>query len=545
MNNPPSTTEQRITFVGVAWPYANGSLHAGHIAGAYLPADIFARYSRMNGDAVLFVSGSDAHGTPITLRADSLGQAPAVVAETYHREFCKNWADLGISFDLYTTTMTDNHRGVVQDQFRALLEHGLLVEQEVGALYDEISGRFLPDRYVIGTCPRCGYVDTRGDQCEGCGRPFEASDLINPRSIVTNNPVEMRATSHFYLDLPALQDRLASWVDTRTHWRPHVIGETRKFLNEGLQARAITRNLDWGVPIPVDGYEDRRIYVWFEAVTGYLSASIEWAAQTGQPDAWRTWWEHGDARQYYFLGKDNIVFHTLIWPALLMGRGDLPQLPYDVPANCFLNFSGKKASKSGGVGFLINDLLDEYGADTVRFYLAATMPEFTDSSFDLDDMVARVNGELIGTWGNLINRAFALVEQQLGGVAPEVHIDHEVRTACTEAWQEYREFLDATEFRRALRRALKLAQFANAYMNAHAPWSATKTRPDVEQTLGSVLYMINTLKCLFAPYIPFSMAELHERLGYTDDVISHGFRWEPIAANTRLERGASLFRKLG
>jgi len=534
----------RATFVGVAWPYANGSLHAGHIAGAYLPADIFARFSRMNGDRVLFVSGSDAHGTPITLRADQLGQSPAVVASTYDREFRQNWADLGISFDNYTSTMTDNHRAIVQDQFRVLLDKGLLIERDVAALVDETTGQFLPDRYVVGTCPRCGYVDTRGDQCEGCGRPFEATDLVNPRSKLTNQPVSLRSPSHFYLDLPQLQDRLARWVQGCDHWRPHVLGETRKWLAEGLLPRAITRNLDWGVPIPVEGYEDRRIYVWFEAVTGYLSASVEWARDRGDDEAWKDWWTDPDARQYYFLGKDNVVFHTLIWPALLMGRDDMAQLPYDVPANCFLNFSGKKASKSEGVGYLATDLVARYGPDAVRFYLAATMPEHTDTGFDIDDLAARVNGELIGTWGNLVSRTFALVVQKLDGRAPAYDPDPDVVEHCWAALEDYRGSLAAAEFRRPLRRALELAQYANAYLNARSPWAAASTDAHVRETLGNALHLIDTLKCMFAPYVPFSTAVLHRRLGHEDTVEGHGFRAGPVPAGTELRLDGPLFRKI-
>jgi methionyl-tRNA synthetase len=537
-------SEKNRIFVGVAWPYANGSLHAGHIAGAYLPADIFARFARMSGHDVLFVSGSDSHGTPITLRADELGQNPHAVATRYHDEFGENWRDLGISFDIYTTTMTENHRQVVQDQFLVLLKKGLLVERNVDALYDETIGRFLPDRYVVGRCVHCGFDGTRGDQCENCGRPLEAGDLLNPRSKLTGSPIVTRPTRHFFLDLPKLQEPLRQWVESHQHWRRHVLGETRKFLDEGLQPRAITRNLDWGVPIPVAGYEDRRIYVWFEAVTGYLSASMEWALRRGEPDAWRAWWHDSEARQYYFLGKDNIPFHTLIWPALLMGRGDVVQLPYDVPANCFLNFSGKKASKSEGVGFLLNDLLLEYEADAIRFYIAANMPELTDSNFDIDDLVTRVNGELIGTWGNLVSRTLALVERKLDGIAPNVAIGDDVRRECASALSEYQEALWHVEFRRALRRALELAQYANSYINASSPWESSRSQDDIEVTLGNALYLINTLKSMFAPFVPFSMAELHVRLGYTDHVEAHGFALEPIAPGRRLRRGEALYRKL-
>lgn len=538
-------TRGGTVFVGVAWPYANGSLHAGHVAGAYLPADIFARFARMDGADVLFVSGSDAHGTPITLRADEMGESPDTVATMYHEEFLRNWEQLGISFDLYTNTMTENHKRVVQHEFSLLLDKGVIIERDVDALYDEVAGRFLPDRYVVGRCVHCGYDGTRGDQCENCGRPLEAGDLLDARSKLTGNEVVPRPTRHFFLDLPQLEDRLRNWVETQDHWRRHVVGETRKFLDEGLQPRAITRNIDWGIPIPVKGYEDRRIYVWFEAVTGYLSASMEWAQRRGQPADWRPWWSDPDTRQYYFLGKDNIPFHTLIWPAILMSRGDVIQLPYDVPANCFLNFGGKKASKSEGIGFLLNDLLGAYEADALRFYIAGNMPELTDSNFDVDELEVRVNGELIGTWGNLVSRTLALVVGKLGGFVPDVEIEEDVRRECEAAVAECRSFLWRVELRRALRRALEAAQYGNAYMNARAPWEKSREPAEVEATLGNALYMVNTLKCLFAPFVPFSMAELHKRLGYANDVHEAGFCAARVPPGRRLTKGPALYRKLG
>ena len=533
------------TFVGVAWPYANGSLHAGHLAGAYLPADIFARFARIDGADVLFVSGSDCHGAPITYRADELGESPRSVATRYHHEFVDNWRQLGISFDLYTTTMTPNHIAIVQEEFDLLRERGLITEKDVMALYDESARRFLPDRYVVGRCVHCEFDGTRGDQCESCGRPLEAEDLLDARSKLTGHPVERRPTRHFFLDLPQLEGRLKAWMAKQTHWRAHVRGETWKFLDEGLRERAITRNLDWGVPIPAAGYEDRRIYVWFEAVTGYLSASREWAATAGRPDAWRRWWEGIEARQYYFLGKDNIPFHTIIWPGILMGRGDIDQLPYDVPANCFLNFAGQKASKSEGVGFLVHELLARYDADAIRFYLASIMPEETDSSFDIDDLELRVNSELIGAWGNLVSRTFALVVDKLDGVVPDVAIDEGVREVCEDAIRECREHLWAVETRRALRRALECARFGNVFINANAPWQDEKSPEDVTTTLGNALYVVNTVKTLLAPYVPFSCAELHTRLGYSSSIADEGFVAAAVPPGTLLRKEPPLYRKLG
>jgi methionyl-tRNA synthetase len=539
------TTQPDRVFVGAAWPYANGSLHAGHLAGAYLPADIFARFARMTGAEVLFVSGSDCHGAPITFRADETGGSPGAVASKYHQEFLHNWEQLRISFDLFTTTMTSTHIAVVQDEFEKLRERGLLVERETTALYDEQAERFLPDRYVIGECSHCGFDGTRGDQCTSCGRPLDADDILNARSRTTGTPVVRRPTRHFFLDLPQLEDQLQEWVNASGgRWRRHVLGETLGFLEEGLRPRAITRNLDWGVRVPVDGWDDRRIYVWFEAVTGYLSASMEWAHSQDDEDAWRHWWEDEDARQYYFLGKDNIPFHTLIWPAILIGRGDLAQLPYDVPANCFLNFAGEKASKSEGVGFSLNDLLARYDADAVRFYLATAMPENDDSSFDLNDLEARVNSELIGTWGNLVNRTVALVVSRLSGEVPSVDIDTEVLAACTAAIDDVSRHLWKAEFRKALRRALECAQYGNAFINRTEPWSPSMSPSDVTNALGNALFIVNSVKVMMAPFVPRSTEELHRRLGYSAALAYEPFVAAPVPAGRRLERFPGLYKKL-
>ena len=330
--------------VAVAWPYANGSIHLGHVAGTYLPADIFARYHRMVGNEVLMVSGSDAHGTPVSLEAQNRGVSPEDVYSEYQAEFLDDWQRLGISFDLFTSTHTDNHAAVAQDMFLKLQKNGYIYEDTMLQPYCETDARFLADRYVQGTCPHCGYDAARGDQCESCGRTLDPQDLIGMTCRLCGNPPVIRETRHFFLKLSAFEDRLKEWVQGQTHWRPNVQNFTRGFLEGGLKDRAITRDIDWGVPVPLDGYEDKRIYVWFEAVIGYLSASKEWAQNRGEPDRWEAFWKP-DARAYYFMGKDNITFHTLLWPAILMGYGGL-NLPYDVPANEYLNLEGLKLSTS-------------------------------------------------------------------------------------------------------------------------------------------------------------------------------------------------------
>ncbi|MFI2281361.1 methionine--tRNA ligase [Nocardia beijingensis] len=529
-------------FVGVAWPYANGSLHAGHLAGAYLPADIFARYQRIAGANVLFVSGTDCHGTPITLHAEAEGATPREIAERYHRKFVDYWAALGISFDEYTTTMTDNHIAVVQDEFLLLRQRGFLFEKPVKALYDVAAQRFLPDRYILGTCPHCGAEDARGDQCESCGRPMDPDKIVNPVSRISGNAVELRPTSHFYLDLPKLEERLSGWISSKSSWRKHVYGETMKFLREGLQARAITRDIEWGVPIPLDGYDDRRIYVWFEAVTGYLSASIEWAGKRADAEEWKKWWLDPNARQYYFLGKDNIPFHTIIWPGILMARGDIPQLPHNVPANGFLTFAGEKASKSRRIGATLDELVADYQPDAIRYYLTSILPESDDSVFEFADLKLSINNGLLSTWGNLVSRTFALVSLRCDGRVPQADIEPEVAAEISAAFDETAAAFEEVEIRRAFRRVLKCARFANAYLNAREPWRKGKPVEEVHNTLGNAVHLVNALHILFAPFLPFSSEEVARRLGY-DAGVPVGRGWvapEPIAGRT-IEIGDSLF----
>ncbi len=418
--------EPELILVGVAWPYASGAPHLGHAAGAYVPPDIFARYHRMAGSRVLMVSGSDMHGTPITVVADRRGVSPREVAEENHRGIADSFARLGLSYDLYTTTLTPTHYRVTQDFFLRLLEKGYLFQETTLAMYDPQARRFLPDRYVEGTCPHCGFPDARGDQCDNCGRTLDPTDLIDPRSKLTGATPETRETTHFFLDLPRFQEPLTQWVEAnQERWRPAVAAFVLGWLREGLKPRAITRDLDWGVPIPLPGYDDKRIYVWFDAVIGYLSASIEWAERRGEPDAWKAWWElrpDGTAlgRSYYFIGKDNVPFHAIIWPAMLMGYGGLA-LPYDVPANEFLTIGGQKLSSSrtytARLPFL-PEALDLFDPDALRFFLTINAPENRDTDFSWDEFQRRNNDELVATYGNAVHRLLRFVHSRFGGVVP-------------------------------------------------------------------------------------------------------------------------------
>jgi methionyl-tRNA synthetase len=541
-------TGRQPVLVCTAWPYANGSLHVGHLGGVYVPADVFARYKRLRGFDVLMVSGTDAHGTPVTVRADQENTTPAEVAARYHAEFLTYWRDLGISYDLYTTTTTDNHRQVVQDEFMILLRKELLYRDRSVGFYDTIARRFLPDTYIEGECPHCHYPRARGNQCENCGRLLEPEDLINPYSRLNPEAVlERRETEHFYFDLPKLQQQLLDWARPMTHWRPNVHRFTINFLEGGLQPRAITRDLSWGVPLPPQvgaGWDDKRIYVWFEACTGYLSASIEWAANRGQTDAWERWWKDPACQQYYFIGKDNIPFHTVIWPAILAGRGDTI-LPFDVPANEYLNFGGQKASKSANVGTTVPQLLSAFDPDAIRYYLIANAPEHADTDYTEEDFVRRNNDELVATWGNLVHRTLTFMQRSFGGLVPEHQTDPEVAERIAAARAAVEENLDAVHLRAALRDALNLARFGNEWFDRRAPWRQVKEdRAAADYTMGSLLDLINAAKMLLAPFLPHTSSALHAMLGFQDELSAGGWRFEAVPGGQRLPTPKPLFRKL-
>jgi methionyl-tRNA synthetase len=535
--------------VCVAWPYANYLLHVGQAAGAYLPADIFARYERLAGNEVLMVSGSDSHGTPITVSADRDGVTPRDIVDRYHPKIVETWDRLGISFDLYTTTLTENHYATTQEVFLRLLEQGYLYEGTQEQLYDPEADRFLPDRYVEGTCPHCGFKEARGDQCDNCGKTLDATELKEPRSRFTGATPVVRESSHYLLKLSAFQQQLEEWVRKQAHWRKNVANFTLGWLGEGLKDRAITRDIAWGVPVPVEGYDAKRIYVWFDAVIGYLSATREWAQRSGDPEAWRPFWEDAATKSYYFIGKDNIPFHTIIWPAMLLGYGGL-NIPYDVPANQYVNFSaGQKQSKSKGTGTWVLDLLDRYDPDTVRFYLTQIMPESNDSEFREEEMIRANNEVLIATWGNLANRVISMVHRNFDGVVPEVSqiapesvaIISEAEAAFDTVGREYH----ACHFRAAMGEALRVAQAANRYLDERAPWKAVKEdRAHAGETLAVALSVVNGLKTLLHPVLPHSTAILHEDLGQPGAIVDHGWQFERVIAGTKLGGPRPLYRKL-
>ena len=547
MTDSPHTPETIL--VAVAWPYANGDLHAGQIAGAYLPADIYARYHRMRGDRTLMVSGSDAHGTPVTVRAEAEGITPAEVFQRYHTSFLDTFKRFGITFDLFTSTDTDNHAEVTQDIFLKLLANEYLYEAEQTLLYDPKVERFLPDRYVEGTCPHCGYESARGDQCDNCGRTLDALELINPRSKLSDATPEPRTSNHHFLKLSAFNDRLTEWVEAQTHWRPAVRNFTLGMLREGLHDRAITRDIDWGIPVPLEGYESKRIYVWIEAVVGYLSATKEWAQTSGAPDEWKAWWEDPAARTVYFQGKDNVPFHTLIWPAMLMGYGGL-NLPYDVPANQYVTISGSKASTSGNWAVWMPDYLDRHDPDPLRYALTVLMPETSDSDFSWAEYVRRNNDELVARWGNLVNRVLTITRRNFDDrVPPEpstlAPASEALLARVDAAFEVVGTHINDVNLRRALASAMEVAQAANQYLDERAPWAAVKTdRDHAAETLHTALNTISGLVTLLQPFLPFTCAETWRFLGHEGDVQSHGWRRTPVPGLTPLPEPHPLFTKL-
>jgi methionyl-tRNA synthetase len=548
----------RHILVAVAWPYANGLSHLGHIAGCYLPADIFARYHRIAGNRVLMVSGTDAHGTPITVVADQEGVSPAEVVERNDPRFHEQWDRLGISFDLFTTTMTDNHREVVWDLFRTLHANGYIDTRTTEQFFDPEAGRFLPDRYVEGTCPNCGYDSARGDQCEQCGKTLDPVDLIDPRSKLTGATPEPRETEHYFLLLPRLQDDLLAWLDSREGWRSHVINWAKGFVKEGLHETAITRDLAWGVPIPPEldistEASDKRIYVWFEAVTGYLSASKEWAQRQGDPDAWKPWWENPSAESYYFIGKDNIPFHAVFWPSYLIGYSkgaDAPlNLPTNVPANQYVTFRGDKASKSRGVGKSLLDYLDVFPVDELRYALATILPEYADTDLSEDELLRRINDELVAAWGNLVNRVLAMTRKNFDGVVPDPaeldERDHALLATIDGVLAQEQDMLEQVELRQALKQALHGAQETNAYLNALEPWKTAKTDRDrTATTLWTALQAINGLKLAFAPFVPTASATLDTWVGGDGELNGRGWQREEVASGTVLGQPSPLFQKM-
>ena len=491
------------------------------MAGFAVPADVLARFERLRGSRGLMASGTDEHGTPITYEADKQGIPPREFADRNNALIVEDLRRLGMTYDIFTRTTTANHYRVTQDLFLKLYEKNYLVKETQMGAFDAASGRTLPDRYIEGTCPICGYHEARGDQCDNCGNQLDPIDLINPHQRGSNAPVEFRETEHFFFDLPAFGEQLRAWIEAHNDWRPNV----RKYSLEyvaNLKRRAITRDLDWGVPVPLPGWEDnphKKIYVWFDAVIGYLSASIEWAVQRGEPDAWKEWWQNSDSVHYYTMGKDNITFHTVMWPAILMGIGDM-KLPDEIVASEHLHMAGARLSTSRGHVIYVRDVLDTYDADPLRYYLMIAGPETHDSDFTWSEFVRRNNDELVATWGNLVHRTLVNAQRNFGAVPVPQQLtpaDDALISEVENALDYVASQLAQARFQVALKYVMTMAAKVNVYLGTEQPWHTIKT--DRERA-GTVLYValrcVDNLKTMLVPFLPFSSQKLHHMLGYAD-----------------------------
>ncbi|MDE1822022.1 MAG: methionine--tRNA ligase [Euryarchaeota archaeon] len=539
--------------VGVAWPYSNGPQHLGHLAGNLLPADIFARYHRLTGDEVVMVSGSDMHGTPTTVRAEQEGVSPQVIAERYHQVNVAAFRALGLSFDTYTSTHTALHERTAQEVFLTLLQEGYVEKRTSQGAFCPKHRRFLPDRYVTGTCPHCSNPSARGDECPKCSRVLEPQELQGPRCKLCGTTAEFRPTEHFYLLLPKLTEQLQHYhAGVRDRWRPSVRSFTENYVKEGLRPRPITRDISWGVPIPLDGYDEKRLYVWFEAVIGYLSATKEWALRQGDPEQWKLFWDAKEAvRVYQFMGKDNITFHTIIWPAILLGVGGL-QLPYDVPANEFLNIGGEKLSKSEtdpSTSVFLPDLLARFSPETIRFYAAYHAPQNHDTEFDPKDLSQDHDQILADQWGNLVQRCLTFTRDRYGGKVPspppgwssdQSELGKKIRTAHAECTEHF----EKVELKEALDRALELVRQGNQYFHESKPWSLQGTERDL--AIYETLWLLRTASVLLAPFLPFSSERISQMLG-APELLGPG-AWSralsPPTPGTTLGEVAPLFPKL-
>jgi methionyl-tRNA synthetase len=579
------STSRRKILVAPAWPYAAGHRHLGHIAGFGVPADVFARYHRLRGNDVLMVSGTDEHGTPTMVAADREGKSYREIGDYYNAAFRDDFRRLGLTYDLFSRTTTLNHARVTQDVFRTLYGRGVIVERSMLVSFSPTTGHTLPDRYIEGTCPICGYPEARGDQCDNCGNQLDPTDLINPRSRIDGSIPEFRETNHLFLDLPKFADALRSWIGGHHNWRPNVRNFSLSLL-DGIRARPITRDLDWGVRIPVPGYAEdpnKRIYVWFDAVIGYLSASIEWASLTDDPEAWRDWWQNPESLHAYFQGKDNVVFHTVIWPAMLLGYGaggeygggqGALHLPDNVVASEYLTMEGRQLSTSRRHSIYLRDVLDRYDPDPVRYYLVAAGPETQDTDFTWADFVRRSNDELLATWGNLVNRTLTSAHRTFGAVPQPGELedaDRALLDGVSAGFETVGAHIENARFRAALGEAMRLATTVNQYVSEQAPWAAAETDPTrVATILYTALRAVDSLKTVFTPFLPHTSQEVHELLGYdgwlagplefrrvqeadgaehevlTGDYASWVGCWEPsdLPPGQRLRPPRPLFKKL-
>ena len=542
------STDSSPIIVTSALPYANGPLHLGHLAGAYLTADFFVRYNRLKGEDVLFICGSDEHGVPITIAAEKEGVSPQDIVDRYHEWNKDTFQKMGISFDYYGRTSSAVHHEISQEIFTELYEKGFFKLKSEELFYDESTQMFLPDRYVKGECPNCGYGEAYGDQCEKCGNSLNPTELINPVSALSGETPVRKETQHWYMPLGEMQDKLESWIKTREYWKPNVMGQIKSWLQEGLNDRAATRDLNWGVPVPLEGADGKVLYVWFEAPIGYISATKEWAQQSNNPEAWKKYWKNDEAKLYHFIGKDNIVFHCIMFPIVLMEHGNFI-LPENVPANEFLNLEGKKLSTSRGWAVWLHDYLEHFEADYLRYALGVTLPESKDSDFSWKDFQNRVNNELVAVFGNFVNRASSFIEKYANSMVPPLvdpqPIDVKMLGAIDTQRQKIEFAYEHFRFREVVQEGMQLARLANKYFTDTEPWKTRKTNETAcFNSLHVSIQVVAALSVLMEPILPESMKMLRHQIGLSDST-----KWSEISASIltvgqSLQVATLLFQKI-
>ncbi len=536
------------TLVTSALPYANGPIHLGHLAGAYLPADLYVRYKRLTDEEIIHICGSDEHGVPITIAAEKEGISPQDVVDKFHERNKQIFEDFGIHFDYYGRTSSEVHHKTSQQFFTKLYEDDVFVQKTEEQLYDPKANMFLPDRYVKGTCPNCGYEEAYGDQCESCGTSLSPTELKNPKSAITGDTPETKETTHWYLPLGDFQERLENWLDTRENWKPNVMGQVKSWLNDGLADRAVTRDLTWGVPVPLEDAKGKVLYVWFDAPIGYISATKEWAVEKGKPDEWKSYWQDEDTDLIHFIGKDNIVFHCIMFPATLMAHGNYV-LPENVPANEFLNLEGKKLSTSRGWAVWLDEYLKDFDADLLRYVLGTTLPETKDSDFSWQDFQNKVNSELADVLGNFVYRTTSFTENYFDGSVPELtnptEKDRETLAKIEEQKEKISKAYEQFNLREAIAETMNLARIGNKYFTDMEPW---QSRKDDMETCGNTLHVClqitAALSILFDPILPNKMGELRSELNITGDISWDKVSGTILTSGSEINKGAILFEKI-
>ena len=541
-------SDNKRILVTAALPYANGPLHLGHLAGAYLTPDFYTRYKRLKGDDIVFICGSDEHGVPITIAAEKESVNPQDIVDRYHEMNKKVFEEFGISFDYYGRTSSKVHYETAQEFFTNLNDKGYFKKKTEKQLYDAKADMFLPDRYVKGTCPNCSYTEAYGDQCENCGTSLSPTELIDPVSALSGEKPELKETEHWYMPLGDTQEKLEKWLDTRKNWKPNVMGQVKSWLNDGLADRAATRDLSWGVPVPLENAKGKVLYVWFDAPIGYISATKEWAEQRGTPEAWKDYWKDDHTELYHFIGKDNIVFHCIMFPTILMEHGGYV-MPENVPANEFLNLEGKKLSTSRGWAVWLHEYLEDFSPDLLRYALGTTLPESKDSDFSWKDFQARVNNELAAVLGNFVFRALSFTQKFANGEVPELvdpqQIDLDALKSIETQREKVTQAFETFKFKEAISEMMNLARVGNKYFTETEPWKTRSSDPQAcANSLHVSLQICAALSVLMEPVLPDSMKKLRNQLSYSGKVSWGSISDSMLEVGNSIDPGEVLFTKV-